>query len=63
MVDVHIGVDTIEKTALWNALLRAKIYKDFIKERLTPTMEISLNTKGFDIKGNLVPEKMVQLKK
>lgn len=44
-------------TIYWKVSVEAKTDKGEIKEQLTPTMEIPLNNKYFEIGGNLEPEK------
>lgn len=44
-------------TIMWNTEIEVKTDKKTINEKLTPTIEIPLNTKYFEIKGNLTDEK------
>lgn len=44
-------------TIFWNVTLQAKTDKGVINETLSPTMEIPLNSKFFEIKGNLSQQK------
>lgn len=53
------GIDfTTKLTVYWDVQIEAKTAKGNIREQLTPTMEIPMNTgKYFEITGNLTPEK------
>ncbi|MBZ9689200.1 DUF5305 domain-containing protein [Clostridium estertheticum] len=48
-------------TILLNVNLEAKTDKGVIKENLSPSMEIPLNTKFFEIKGNLATQKQAAI--
>lgn len=50
-------------TLMWNVSIQAKTDKGIVTEQLTPTMEIPLNEKYFEIKGNLSQEKKGTIEK